>query len=109
MPKRRANTIRRGDIARIVARTKAAKEFELSGFDVDSLLDEAYKAIRQNIVEGKNVEIDDVGVFKTKMTPGRFTYNPSSKRKSYVNEHEVVRFYPGATLRRDIRHSDKKK
>jgi nucleoid DNA-binding protein len=100
----RKNTVRRADIARVVTRTPLAKEMDLSSYDVDTLLDEAFKQIRQNLLDGNSVELDDIGVLTVKTVPGRVAYIPVHDERTYVEEHDVVRFTPGTTLKKALRN-----
>jgi nucleoid DNA-binding protein len=68
--------------------------------DVQAVLQKSLDYIVDSLVQGRNVEFRDFGVFQVKSRKARQGYNPARpEEKVEIPERRVVRFKPGKKMK----------
>tara|TARA_B100000214_G_scaffold349048_1_gene301610 strand:+ start:320 stop:598 length:279 start_codon:yes stop_codon:yes gene_type:complete len=70
------------------------KELKLSVDISESLVDEFFQAMKENLRSQKNIKLSGFGSFETYMTKERFGRNPKSMENFKIPSQSKVRFSP---------------
>ncbi|MDA0321546.1 MAG: HU family DNA-binding protein [Verrucomicrobia bacterium] len=85
-------------VARIATETGIVQQ------DVQAVLQKSLDYIVDSLVQGRNVEFRDFGVFQVKSRKARQGYNPARpEEKVEIPERRVVRFKPGKKMKEVVR------
>ena len=82
-----------------IDQTKNFKKREVSLKIISSVLDTLFSVMRENIAEGKHIELRGFGTFETKIREPKKAINPRTKEIVNVKRHAVPIFRPGKELK----------
>ena len=74
----------------------------LAGRDVELGVEVMLEQMAQVLASGERIEIRGFGAFTTRIHPSRLTRNPRTGEPVMVPSKRVIRFKPGAELRRRV-------
>jgi len=82
-----------------IDQTSNFKKREVSLKIISSVLDTLFTVMRDNITEGKHIELRGFGTFETKIREAKKAINPRTKEVVNVKRHAVPIFRPGKELK----------
>jgi nucleoid DNA-binding protein len=82
-----------------IDQTNNFKKREVSLKIISSVLDTLFTVMRDNITEGKHIELRGFGTFETKIREAKKAINPRTKEVVNVKRHAVPIFRPGKELK----------
>ena len=82
-----------------IDQTKNFRKREVSLKIISSVLDTLFSVMRENISEGKHIELRGFGTFETKIREPKKAINPRTKEIVNVKRHAVPIFRPGKELK----------
>ncbi len=89
---------------------KIAKETDLTQNEVAAVVQKTLDYISQELIEGRNIELRNFGVFEIKVRKSRKGRNPNRpKDEVTIPERAVVKFRSGKELKDAVEKLDTKK
>jgi DNA-binding protein HU-beta len=79
------------------------KKKEISYKIISTIINSLFEVMKDNIAEGKHIELRGFGTFETKIRQPKKAINPRTKEIVEVKKHAVPIFRPGKELKKLVR------
>ena len=99
------NQLTTSDLAKIVQSAVKAEGVTLTSKTIAMVLQKYERAVLENIVTGKSIRLDTIGVLDTEVQNHRIVADPATGGRVDNPEHRVIKFKQSAALEAAVKYT----